>query len=57
MSLERLREKIPAYAKDLSLNLSSRAGETLLTDQQKWGAFLASAASRTWRTTSGWPTA
>ena len=43
MSLERLREKIPAYAKDLSLNLSSLAGETLLTDQQKWGAFLASA--------------
>jgi alkyl hydroperoxide reductase subunit D len=43
MSLDHLREKIPAYAKDLSLNLSSLAGETLLTDQQKWGAFLASA--------------
>jgi alkyl hydroperoxide reductase subunit D len=43
MSLDALREQIPAYAKDLSLNLSSLAAETLLTDQQKWGAFLASA--------------
>ena len=43
MSLDALREQIPAYAKDLSLNLSSLAGETLLTEQQKWGAFLASA--------------
>jgi alkyl hydroperoxide reductase subunit D len=43
MSLDALREQIPAYAKDLNLNLSSLAGETLLTDQQKWGAFLASA--------------
>ena len=43
MSLDALREALPAYAKDLSLNLSSLAGETLLTDQQKWGAFVASA--------------
>jgi len=43
MSLDALREQIPAYAKDLSLNLSSLAAETLLTEQQKWGAFLASA--------------
>jgi alkyl hydroperoxide reductase subunit D len=43
MSLDALRAQIPAYAKDLSLNLSSLAGETLLTEQQKWGAFLASA--------------
>jgi len=43
MSLDALRETIPAYAKDISLNLSSLASETLLTDQQKWGAFLASA--------------
>jgi alkyl hydroperoxide reductase subunit D len=34
---------LPAYAKDLSLNLSSLASETLLTDQQKWGTFVASA--------------
>jgi lipoyl-dependent peroxiredoxin subunit D len=43
MSIDALRETIPAYAKDLSLNLSSLAGETVLNDQQKWGAFLASA--------------
>lgn len=43
MSLDQLRESIPPYAKDLSLNLSSLAAETLLTDQQKWGAFVASA--------------
>jgi alkyl hydroperoxide reductase subunit D len=43
MSLDTLRGTLPAYAKDLSLNLSSLAGETVLTDQQKWGAFLASA--------------
>jgi lipoyl-dependent peroxiredoxin subunit D len=43
MSLDTLRDMLPAYAKDLSLNLSSLANETVLTDQQKWGAFLASA--------------
>ena len=43
MSLDALREVIPAYATDLSLNLGSLAGETVLNDQQKWGCFLASA--------------
>ena len=43
MSLDALRDLIPAYAKDISLNLSSLANETTLTDQQKWGCFLASA--------------
>jgi lipoyl-dependent peroxiredoxin subunit D len=43
MSLDALRETLPAYAKDLSLNLSSLAGETVLNDQQKWGCFVASA--------------
>ena len=43
MSLDALRERLPAYAKDISLNLSSLATETVLSDQQKWGAFLASA--------------
>ena len=43
MSLDALREQLPAYAKDLSLNLSSLEAETLLTDQQKWGTFVASA--------------
>jgi lipoyl-dependent peroxiredoxin subunit D len=43
MSLDALRDLIPAYAKDISLNLSSLANETTLTDQQKWGCFLACA--------------
>ena len=43
MSLDALRETLPAYAKDLSLNLSSLANETTLSDQAKWGAFVASA--------------
>ena len=43
MSLDTLRDALPAYAKDISLNLSSLAAETLLSDQQKWGAFVASA--------------
>ncbi len=43
MSLDALRDQLPAYAKDISLNLSSLAGETLLNEQQKWGCFLASA--------------
>jgi alkyl hydroperoxide reductase subunit D len=43
MSLDTLRDSLPAYAKDLSLNLSSLEAETVLTEQQKWGAFVASA--------------
>ena len=43
MSLDALRDLMPAYAKDISLNLGSLANETVLNDQQKWGAFLASA--------------
>jgi alkyl hydroperoxide reductase subunit D len=43
MSIDALRERLPAYAKDLSLNLSTLAGETTLTEQQKWGCFVASA--------------
>lgn len=43
MSLDTLRDLLPAYAKDISLNLGSLASETVLNDQQKWGCFLASA--------------
>jgi alkyl hydroperoxide reductase subunit D len=43
MSLDALRESLPAYAKDLSLNLSTLAQETTLEDPQKWGTFLACA--------------
>ncbi|HWE44449.1 MAG TPA: carboxymuconolactone decarboxylase family protein [Caulobacteraceae bacterium] len=43
MSLDALREALPSYAKDISLNLSTLAGETTLSDHQKWGTFLACA--------------
>ena len=43
MSIDSLRDLMPAYARDISLNLSSLASETVLNDQQKWGCFLASA--------------
>src|SRR6476620_7154594 len=43
MSIDSLRDLIPAYAKDISLNLGSLASETVLNDQQKWGCFVASA--------------
>ncbi|HVY86698.1 MAG TPA: carboxymuconolactone decarboxylase family protein [Caulobacterales bacterium] len=43
MSIETLREALPDYAKDLKLNLGALAGETLLSEQQKWGCFLAAA--------------
>ncbi|MEE2690488.1 MAG: carboxymuconolactone decarboxylase family protein [Pseudomonadota bacterium] len=47
MSLDALREQLPDYAKDIRLNLGTLAAETSLSDQQKYGAFLASAlASR-----------
>jgi alkyl hydroperoxide reductase subunit D len=43
MSIDALRDRLPAYAKDLSLNLSTLAGETTLNEQQKWGTFVAAA--------------
>ncbi|CAL4866093.1 Alkyl hydroperoxide reductase AhpD [Asticcacaulis sp. MM231] len=43
MSIEALQSLIPAYGRDLSLNLSNLLAETLLSDQQKWGTFLACA--------------
>jgi alkyl hydroperoxide reductase subunit D len=43
MSIESLKSRLPEYAKDLKLNLSSLAAETVLTEQQKVGAFVASA--------------
>jgi alkyl hydroperoxide reductase subunit D len=47
MSIEALKDRIPDYAKDLKLNLSSLASETALTGQQRAGTFIASAlASR-----------
>jgi lipoyl-dependent peroxiredoxin subunit D len=47
MSIEALKERLPEYAKDLKLNLSSLAAETVLNDQQRAGCFIACAiASR-----------
>lgn len=47
MSIDTLKEAMPACAKDIKLNLSSLAQDESLTEQQLWGTFLASAlASR-----------
>jgi lipoyl-dependent peroxiredoxin subunit D len=47
MSIQALRDRLPEYARDLRLNLSSLAAETVLDDEKKAGTFIASAiASR-----------
>jgi alkyl hydroperoxide reductase subunit D len=47
MSIERLKESLPDYAKDQKLNLSSLLNDSVLTEQQRWGALVATAlASR-----------
>jgi alkyl hydroperoxide reductase subunit D len=43
MSIGTLKNSIPDYAKDIKLNLSTLVNEDILTDQQKWGCFLACA--------------
>ena len=43
MSFDALRDALPDYAKDIKLNLGSLASDQTLTEQQKWGAFLACA--------------
>jgi alkyl hydroperoxide reductase subunit D len=43
MTIEALKDSLPDYAKDLKLNLSSLASETLLTEQQRAGTFIACA--------------
>lgn len=43
MSLTALQSALPAYAEDLRKNLDRLARESLLSDQQKWGCFLACA--------------
>ena len=45
MTIANLRSALPDWAKDLSLNLSSLARTTTLTEQQQWGTFLAAAAA------------
>lgn len=43
MALEKIRDALPDYAKDLKLNLSSLLTDTVLSEQQRWGALLATA--------------
>jgi lipoyl-dependent peroxiredoxin subunit D len=43
MSLDKIRDSLPDYAKDLKLNLSALMNDTVLTEQQRWGALLATA--------------
>ncbi len=41
MSIEDLKSRIPDFAKDVRLNLSSMAGDETLTPQQKYGLMVA----------------
>lgn len=43
MSVTDLARTLPDYAKDIRLNIGSLLGETLLTDQQKYGTLVACA--------------
>ena len=43
MTIENLKDSLPDYARDLKLNLSSLAQESLLSEQQRAGAFVACA--------------
>src|SRR6185312_11117869 len=43
MSIDTLKDRLPDYARDIKLNLSSLASEQLLTSQQKAGSFIAAA--------------
>jgi lipoyl-dependent peroxiredoxin subunit D len=43
MSLETTKNRLPDYAKDLKLNLSSLLSDGVLTEQQRWGTLLATA--------------
>jgi alkyl hydroperoxide reductase subunit D len=43
MALEALSRALPPYAADVAANLTALAAESVLTEQQKWGCFLAAA--------------
>lgn len=43
MTFETLQNRLPDYAKDLRLNLSTLANEDILSPQRKWGTFVATA--------------
>ncbi|MFI5030247.1 MAG: hypothetical protein ACHQPH_06050 [Reyranellales bacterium] len=43
LSIDTLKDRLPVYACDIKLNLSSLASEQLLSPQQKAGSFIAAA--------------
>lgn len=43
LALDGLRDALPDFAKDIKLNLGSLASDQTLSEQQKWGVFLACA--------------
>jgi alkyl hydroperoxide reductase subunit D len=43
MSIQNLKDRLPEYAKDLKLNLSTLANETTLNEAQRAGTFIATA--------------
>lgn len=45
MSIEKLKDTLPAYAKDLKLNLGTITRTTALDEEQLWGTLLACAAA------------
>lgn len=45
MSIDNIKEALPGYAKDLKLNFGSIVKTTELTEQQLWGALVATAAA------------
>ena len=45
MTLDELRDRLPEYAKDLKLNLSSALRQPELTARQSWGAAMSCAAA------------
>jgi len=45
MALEALAASLPPYAEDLARNLAAAADDARLTEQQKWGCFVAAAAA------------
>jgi alkyl hydroperoxide reductase subunit D len=45
MSIDRLKERLPDYARDLRINLGVLTSSMMLTPQQAWGTALAAAVS------------
>lgn len=45
MSLDALKDRLPGFAKDVKLNLSTMLGDETLSEQQRYGLFLACAVA------------